>query len=92
VRRQSTYDPRIRTFHSPRGRAKHKDVREQCSPDPEPAAEDAVPPLDPGSALTRRGDLWLLGRHRLLRGDSREAATLHHLLGDERADLVRSKN
>ena len=28
---------------------------------------------DPGSATTRPGDLWLLGRHRLLCGDSRNA-------------------
>jgi DNA modification methylase len=38
--------------------------------------------------VTRAGDLWLLGRHRLLCGDSREPQTFDRLLGDERADLI----
>jgi DNA modification methylase len=64
------------------------EVRE-ASPDPEPDADDEIPPImDPGSAITRRGDLWLLDRHRLLCGDSRQAATFAHLLQDERVDLV----
>jgi 16S rRNA G966 N2-methylase RsmD len=58
-------------------------------PDPERDADNAVPPLTGlASAVTRSGDLWLLGRHRLLCGDSRNLATFEHLLGDERADLI----
>jgi len=61
----------------------------ESSPDPDHGADNAVPPLtDPASAVTRSGDLWLLGRHRLLCGDSRNLATFEHLLGDERADLI----
>jgi DNA modification methylase len=61
----------------------------ESSPDPEPGADNAVPPLtDPASAVSRSGDLWLLGRHRLLCGDSRDLETFEHLLGDERADLI----
>jgi DNA modification methylase len=64
------------------------EVRESSS-DPEHAADDEVPPLtDPVSSTTRRGDLWLLDRHRLLCGDSQDATTLDHLLQNERADLV----
>jgi DNA modification methylase len=48
-----------------------------------------VPPLaDLGSAVTKGGDLWLLGRHRLLCGDPRNPETFERLLGDERVDLI----
>ena len=36
-----------------------------------PSAEGAIPAV-PKTAVTQRGDLWLLGKHRLLCGDSRE--------------------
>jgi DNA modification methylase len=35
--------------------------------------------------VSRRGDLWQLGLHRLLCGDARDDADLHRLLGRERA-------
>src|SRR5690606_27919138 len=54
-----------------------------------PAALDDPGALDrPAHPVTRRGDLWVLGRHRLLCGDSREEADLGTLLGQDRADLV----
>ncbi len=37
---------------------------------------------------TRPGDLWLLGRHRLLCGDARSLRDVARLLGEERADLI----
>lgn len=41
------------------------DEAREASPDPEGDADNAVPPLaDPVSAVTKFGDLWLLGRHR----------------------------
>jgi DNA modification methylase len=53
------------------------------------AAGDAIPPLaDPVSAASRSGDLWLLGRHQLLCGDSRRRETFDRLLVGTRADLV----
>ena len=64
------------------------DARE-ASPAPEHEAEDTVPPLvDPAAAVSRPGDLWRLGRHRLCCGDSRKPETFDCLLGGERADLV----
>jgi hypothetical protein len=44
---------------------------------------------DPATdAVTRLGDLWLIGPHRLYCGDAREVASWEALLGDERAALV----
>lgn len=39
-------------------------------------------------AVTREGDLWLLGRHRLFCGDALDPRSYRHLLGDERAAMV----
>jgi len=53
------------------------------------APEDEIPPLiDPGTAVTKQEDLWLLDRHRLLCGDSRNRQTFDGLLQGERADLL----
>jgi DNA modification methylase len=43
---------------------------------------------DPASAVTRSGDLWCLGRHRMICGDARDRAVFDKLMGDERADLI----
>ena len=50
-------------------------------------AEDAVP-AHTGQPVTRSGDVWLLGRHRLLCGDTRDADAVSRLMGGEKADLV----
>ena len=49
--------------------------------------EDEVPepPVDP---VTKPGDLWLLGEHRLLCGDSTKADTLSRLMNGELAELL----
>jgi hypothetical protein len=59
----------------------------EADPDGSDAAEDAVPALS-GAPLTRMGDLWQLGRHRLLCGDTRSAPDMDLLMAGERADLV----
>jgi len=47
------------------------------------------PPIDRSRpAVTRLGDLWIIGQHRLLCGDALEASSYRALLGKERADLV----
>ena len=38
--------------------------------------------------ITRAGDVWTLGRHRLVCGDSTKAETFALLMGDRRANLV----
>ncbi|HYM99168.1 MAG TPA: ParB N-terminal domain-containing protein, partial [Aestuariivirgaceae bacterium] len=52
------------------------------------AENDIAPLADPASVVTRPGDLWVLGRHRLLCGDAREVTSFQHLLEGEQADLV----
>ena len=49
--------------------------------------EDDVPEPS-GDAVTRMGDLWQLGRHRLLCGDSRSSDDFARLMDGDRADLV----
>jgi DNA modification methylase len=49
--------------------------------------EDAVPVVT-GEPVTRMGDIWHLGRHRLLCGDTRDVTAMDRLMGGERADLV----
>jgi DNA modification methylase len=57
--------------------------------DPEGAdvADDLIPEAA-GPPVSRLGDLWLLGRHRLLCGDTRNVADMDRLMGNSRADLV----
>lgn len=50
-------------------------------------AEDDVPEV-PAEPVTRPGDLWLLGEHRLLCGDATKAADVAQLMAGARADVV----
>lgn len=56
------------------------------SDDEKEVVEDEVPepPVEP---ITKPGDLWLLGDHRLLCGDSTKADDVARLMNGERADL-----
>jgi len=48
------------------------------------------PPPVPDKPMSRPGDLWVLGKHRVLCGDSRDAKAFARLMGDERARMVLS--
>jgi DNA modification methylase len=48
---------------------------------------DLVPPL-PKSPVSRLGDLWLLGPHRVLCGDATSAEAIARLLGDRKPRLM----
>jgi len=56
---------------------------------PEPAfiPEDEIP-LPPVRRVTLPGDLWILGRHRLLCGDSTQAESFSQVLEGQPADMV----
>jgi DNA modification methylase len=55
--------------------------------DPELDPADDVPP-PPKSAVTRAGDLWELGPHRLLCGDAQSTIDLRRLMGTEAATMM----
>jgi len=50
-------------------------------------AEDEIP-LVGDAAVSRSGDVWRTGRHRLVCGDARDARAYEALLATERADLI----
>ena len=51
-------------------------------------AADDVPAVPSGPAITKLGDLWQLGPHRLICGDARDANALGALLGNQPVDLI----
>jgi DNA modification methylase len=51
-------------------------------------AADAVFEVAAGPAVTRLGDVWCFGEHRLACGDSTQAEIYQRLLGDARAQMV----
>jgi DNA modification methylase len=55
--------------------------------EPEPAAEEEVP-VPPAQAVTRPGDLWLIGLHRIICGDCRDRDAVMRLFEDRHANVV----
>jgi hypothetical protein len=49
---------------------------------------DAVVEVAAGPAISRPGDVWQIGNHRLICGDSTRLETYQQLLGDARAQMV----
>jgi DNA modification methylase len=60
-------------------------LRADFKPEPD-AADEAVPASGP--PVTRPGDLWRLGQHRLLCADAREHSSFERLLAGARAQIV----
>ena len=50
--------------------------------------EDEVPDVPHGEPITKPGDLWLLGEHRLICGDSTDGPTIARLMNGRKADLL----
>jgi len=57
-------------------------------PDIESTTEDKLPPAEESESNIRPGDLFMLGRHKVICGDCREPWIYAALLGDEKADLI----
>jgi DNA modification methylase len=49
---------------------------------------DVLPEVAAGPAVSNLGDLWLLGRHRVLCGNALDRDALAALMGEERASMV----
>jgi len=63
------------------------DAASDADPDAHDAPEDVVP-VGSGLPVSRMGDVWQLGRHRLLCGDARSSEAYAMLMAGGTADLV----
>lgn len=64
------------------------DLRIESLDESEPDAADVAPDLSPGPAISRLGDLWRLGVHRLLCGSALDGQVFNRLLEGERVRAV----
>ena len=60
----------------------------QKADDASSGPEDAVPQHSSGPPVTRTGELWVLGNHRLLCADARNEAAYDRLLEGAKAEFV----
>lgn len=63
------------------------DEASEADPEGCEAPEDLVTAVA-DEPVTRKGDLWVLGNHRLLCGDTQAEGDIARLMGNEQADLV----
>jgi len=63
-----------------------KDVIEDYAPGID--GEDEIPEIDDSPAITKMGDLFMLGKHRLLCGDATKEEDVKRLMDGEKADMV----
>jgi len=65
------------------------DSMREDSDDPEPGEtdEDEIPEPEP-NPVTQRGDIWVMGMHRLICGDTTSEADMDALMNGEQADMV----
>lgn len=59
----------------------------EANPNGSKAPEDKFEPAT-GTPVTRRGDLWLMGGHKVLCGDAQNPADFATLMGEEQADMA----
>jgi len=59
------------------------DVEEEKAQDQD---DEVLPVAD--AAVAKPGDVWVLGRHRIVCGDARDGDVVRQLVGDERVDMV----
>jgi DNA modification methylase len=53
-----------------------------------PTAADEIPELSPNCPVSKHGDLWSLGEHRLICGDARHRASFEMLMSGDTAQMV----
>jgi hypothetical protein len=65
------------------------EARESATDGADASIEDNIPAYrHEKTAVTQPGDLWILGRHKLICGDAREAGAYAALLDNEAVDLI----
>ena len=64
----------------------HDDAEQPGDKDAPDAADDV--PEVPVNPVSRPGDVWALGEHRLICGDAADVAVVNTLMGDDRANLL----
>jgi len=64
-----------------------KDVIEDYGPNMD-GSEDEIPEIDDSPAITKTGDLFTLGKHRLLCGDATKEEDVKRLMNGKKADMV----
>lgn len=63
------------------------DEAHDADPEAGDEADDAIPEVEDRSVV-RAGDVWILGRHRLLCGDAQQSESFSRLLDGETVDLL----
>ncbi len=63
------------------------DAARDGSPETESDSENEIPPIA-DTATSRMGDVWSIGRHRLVCGDARETGDYERLMANEKADVM----
>ena len=53
-----------------------------------PVTEDEAPDVDTGPAISKTGDIYQLGRHRLMCGDATKIEDVEKLMNGQKADMV----
>jgi DNA modification methylase len=65
------------------------EARESAPDGTDTAVEDTIPTYrHDAPAVSRMGDFWLLGRHKLICGDARDKGAFTLLMGHDTADLI----
>jgi hypothetical protein len=64
------------------------EARESATAGADAATEDTIPSYREDGPASRPGDVWMLGRHKLICGDARDAKAYAALLGGETIDLI----
>lgn len=65
------------------------DDLDELSDEPKEVTEDEAPEVDEeNEPITKLGDIWQLGEHRLMCGDSTDALNINILMQGKKADLV----
>lgn len=59
---------------------------DEANNEPDPA--DDIPNVEPGPAISRPGDIWYLGRHRVGCGSALDANFLDRLMGSDQAGMT----